>query len=154
MLGVLMVGYLAGRWDAEPAAAKAQEAAALSDDSAKRIQAVNDAMKAAAESLSAESRYVPATKSLNTYAILVGGLDVVADLESGRGVDPETFAALYAGDATDEVQQHLGKDENGQLTYKSNVVRLYSVSRLQRMLTQRKINTGELRANAAAAPQP
>jgi hypothetical protein len=146
-VGVLSVGYLLGRLDGlRVSEVVAQEPAiGPSEDTAKRIQTANDALKVAVEALKAESLYNPATKSLNTFAVMVGGVDAVADLESGRGVDPETFAGLYAGDETDDVQPHLGKDEQGRVTYKNKVVRLYPISRLQRLLAQRKIVTGEAR---------
>ena len=37
-----------------------------------------------------------ATSDVNYFSVSVGGIDVQRDLEEGRGVDPETFAALYA----------------------------------------------------------
>jgi hypothetical protein len=81
---------------------------------------------------------------MNTYAIMVGGVDALDDLESGRGVDPETFAALYAGDAIDEVAQHLSRDEDGRLTYKNRPLRIYPVSRLKKLHSQRLVITGEV----------
>lgn len=79
-------------------------------------------------------------------AVLAGGINAVDDLESGRGVDPETFAALYADEATEDVKLHLGKDEDGRLTYKNKVVRIYPISRLKKMQAQRLIITGEAKA--------
>ncbi|MEO1982765.1 MAG: hypothetical protein ABGZ24_19825, partial [Fuerstiella sp.] len=43
----------------------------------------------------------------NYFAVSVGGIDAIRDLEEGRGVDPETYAALYAGYARPEVAKHL-----------------------------------------------
>ena len=67
-----------------------------SPETAAKIKAADDALKAAMEALQNEnaSFYVPATKGLNALAITSGGVNAVEDLESGRGVDPETFAAL------------------------------------------------------------
>jgi hypothetical protein len=65
---------------------------------------------------------------------LTGGGSAKTDLEAGRGVDPETFAALYAGKALPEIQPLLGSDEQGRVTYNNEVVRMYSKSRLQKAL--------------------
>lgn len=151
--GLVAGGYLWGRWDATlsvGSTARAQESSAgPSEDVAKKIQAAYDALKQAAEGLKNESLYTPATKSLNTYAILSGGVNALEDLESGRGVDPETFAALYAGDAIEEVAQNLSKDEDGRLTYKNRVIRIYPISRLKKLHAQRLILTGEAQAPKA-----
>jgi len=129
-------------------AIRAQDAdmAGPSEETTKKIQLANDALKAATESLKNESLYVAATKPINVLGVLSGGINAVDDLESGRGVDPETFAALYADEATDDVKQHLGKDEDGRLTYKNKVVRIYPISRLKKMQAQRKVITGEAKA--------
>ncbi|MCH7688590.1 MAG: hypothetical protein IH899_18235 [Planctomycetes bacterium] len=87
--------------------------------------------------LQQENVYNSATKGLNSFLVSTGGGDAVADLESGRGVDPETFAALYADLATDEVAQHLAKDEEGRLTYKGKLVRIYPIARLKELFTKR-----------------
>lgn len=112
-------------------------------ESVKAITEAQTALQAAKTALAAEGRYNMATKSLNVTAIMSGGLDAVADLESGRGVDPETFAALYADDATDEIVAEIGKDEQGRLTYKGKVVRMYSVSRLKQLYQERIRFSGE-----------
>lgn len=110
---------------------------ALSEEAKTKVKAANEALLSAMTTLQAEQLYNPAIKGINAFAVTVGGIDAIADLESGRGVDPETFAGLYAGDAVDEVAQHLGRDEEGRLTYKNRVVRLYPISRLKRMLAER-----------------
>ena len=96
-----------------------------------RIRAAADAVAQAAESLSQEARYITATEGLNSFTVLSGGANAIDDLESGRGVDPVTFAALYADMAVPEVAEHLEKDAQGRLTYKGKVVRMYPVSRLR-----------------------
>jgi hypothetical protein len=96
-------------------------------------QAVAEAMKM----LQDEKRYVPAILGLNAFATTVGGVDAIADLESGQGVDPETFAGLYAGQAVPEVAEHLAHDSQGRITYKSRVVRLYNPSRLKQLFATR-----------------
>lgn len=120
-----------------------------SDEAQRKIQAAYDALKVALEGLKAESLYTPATKGVNVYAVLTGGVDAIADLESGRGVDPETFAALYSDLATDEVLPHLGHDSEGRLTYKNKLVRIYPVSRLKRLHAQRQLLTGEVLRTSA-----
>ena len=83
----------------------------------------------------------------------VGGIDVVRDLEEGRGVDPETFAALYAFEDQElpgtgrkervfkrfgvDVSQYLDTDENGRIRYKKKVVQLYSTERLNQLFNRR-----------------
>jgi hypothetical protein len=95
--------------------------------------------------LQEERRYVPAIQGLNSFATSVGGVDALADLESGRGVDPETFAGLVAGQAVAEVAEHLSHDAEGHLTYKNKVVRMYNASRLRQLFVHR----GDLGPGAA-----
>lgn len=151
---LIAFGYVLGRSDViQLPQVRAQDpSAGPSEETAKRIQEAYAALKVAMEALKQESRYTPATKSMNVYGILSGGLNAVEDLENGRGVDPETFAALYMNDATDEISQHLSRDEEGRLTYKNKVVRLYPVSRLQKQQAQRLVLTGEVKL-PANAPQ-
>ena len=138
--GLLALGILIGRSDALLPAAIAQDGAEvtpLSEEAANQIRSVNRALENARDELEREGRYVPATETLNAFLILSGGGDAVADLEAGNGVDPETFAALYAGQASPEVKQHLRVDEEGHLLYKNGVVRMYSKSRLKDLYDQR-----------------
>ncbi|MCP4783795.1 MAG: hypothetical protein GY903_19680 [Fuerstiella sp.] len=89
----------------------------------------------------------------NYFAVSVGGIDAIRDLEEGRGVDPETYAALYAGYAKPEVAKHLNlqktesttgalvlriKDADGRLRYKGTAVRLYSPTRLRSLFQRRE----------------
>jgi hypothetical protein len=154
MLIVFAVGYGLGRVDTGRSSALiAQEAVSgPTEETARKIQTANDALKAALEGLKNESLYNPATKGMNVTAVLAGGVDAIDDLESGRGVDPETFAALYADLAVDEVAQHLAKDVEGRLTYKNKLVRIYPVSRLKRLNTQRAILAGEIQKPRAENP--
>lgn len=128
-------GYFLGTQNAfQPSAVNAQGLAGAGMDEVEiAITEANDAIKKAADLLAADGRYVPASKMPNVTAVLSGGVDALNDLETGRGVDPETFAALYAEQATDEVAANLDKDELGRLTYKGKVVRLYSISRLKKL---------------------
>ena len=70
-------------------------------------------------------------------------MDAVADLDSGQGVDPVTFAGLYAGRAIQEVADHLSYDEEGRLLYKNKVVRMYSIERLKRLFAQQDLLAGK-----------
>ena len=74
---------------------------------------------------------------VNYFAASVGGVNAEKDLEEGRGVDPETFAALYAELASPKVAQHLDYDEQGRMRYKKNVIRIYSRDRLKLLFQQR-----------------
>ena len=103
------------------------------DSIKKSIEALNVTMGA----LQSEQRYTSAIQGVNSFAISVGGVDALSDLEDGRGVDPETYAALYAGFASDDIRPHLGEDENGRLTYKNKLVRMYSTGRLKRLFAAR-----------------
>jgi hypothetical protein len=151
-LGVVLfgLGYFAGTVQTDPVqAVHAQgsaDANAPSDAVGKEISTVYTALQSARDILSQEGRYVPATQTLNVSAIVAGGVDAVADLEAGRGVDPETFAALYADQASDDIRPEMGTDEHGRLTYKGKVIRMYSVSRLKQMYQERLRFTGETNA--------
>jgi len=160
LLGGLLVavGYVLGTCG--PFAARAQDdQAPPSDDAVKKIVEANDKLKAAVEALKLESRYESATKGINAYAVLVGGLNVKDDLESGHGVDPETFAALYTAaydlkklnlkddSLADWVEiAKLDYDAEGRLTYGGKVVRIFPVSKLKKLRAQRLVMIGEARA--------
>jgi hypothetical protein len=122
----------------------AQAAQPLSDETKTKIKAAADALKAAMDALVAESRYPDsAIKGTNSFTVLSGGGNSLADLQSGRGVDPETFAALYSGLASDQVIVDLGKDAEGKLTYKGRVVRMYPISAIRAAYLRRADITGE-----------
>jgi hypothetical protein len=78
-----------------------------------------------------------ASGGLNFFGASVGGIDAEKDLEEGRGVDPETFAGLYADMATPKIAEHLDYDELGRLRYKKNVIRIYSRERLKQLFQKR-----------------
>lgn len=94
-----------------------------------------------------------ATSDVNYFSVSVGGIDVLRDLEEGRGVDPETFAALYAFEDQElgatgkkerifkrfgvDISQHLDSDEQGRIRYKGKVVQLYSTERLNQLFARR-----------------
>ena len=140
VLGLIAFGYLLGvsqMFAPRPVEAQA-DSAAPSEESLKKLKEAFTALKIAAESLEQESKYVPATMMLNVFAVTAGGLNCVTDLEEGRGVDPETFAALHAGEAKPEVQEHLDYDEQGRLTYKGKVVRIYPKQRMKKIYHDRQ----------------
>ncbi len=150
--GLLAVGYFLGasgvlslpsslaQVTAEPDAAPVGP----SDDTLDKIKKANEALNEAMKGLQAEGLHVSGVQGINAFAITAGGVNTIQDLETGRGVDPETFAALYAGLASDEVAQHLGKDQDGRITYKNKVVRMYPISRLKRMYVERARMAGLL----------
>jgi hypothetical protein len=95
----------------------------------------------------------PAIIGVNYFAISVGGIDALRDLEEGRGVDPETLAGLLSGFARPEVAEHLNLKKisgiggevilkidaaDGRLRYKGTVVRLYSPARLAELYDRRE----------------
>ena len=135
---VFAAGYVAGtsQWTPTRAAAAfddATPAAAveLAEDTQSKIHNAKLALQDAMDALESEGRYTAITDGLNAFLILSGGGNAMEDLESGHGVDPETFAGLYAGQAIAEVDDHLARDDQNRLTYKGKVVRMYSQSRLE-----------------------
>lgn len=89
----------------------------------------------------------------NFFGVSVGGIDAIKDLEEGRGVDPETLAALYGGFAIPAVAKHLNLQKvrdaqgnmtlkinavDGRLRYKGAVVRLYSPEQLRELFDRRE----------------
>jgi hypothetical protein len=145
---IFAVGYAAGtsQWSLIRAAAAfddAQQAPAieLADETRSKIHEARLALQDAMGALESEGRYSAITDGLNAFLVLSGGGNAMEDLESGHGVDPETFAALYAGQAIPEVDDHLAKDDQGRLTYKGKVVRMYSQSRLEQSFSVRTLLT-------------
>ena len=138
-LSMLGVGYLLGSLGALDAGSlTAQEAdLSVSKDAAEKIRAADFALREASDALRSEGRYGAVTDGVNAFLVLSGGGDARADLENGTGVDPETFAALYAGQAIPDVADLLDRDEENRLTYNGQVVRMYSKARLQRLYAER-----------------
>lgn len=153
-MGLVVFGYLLGAtgvtgilsaWAQNDAADQpaAAQPGNLSDETQKKVHAAFVALKAAHEALETDSKYISATRGLNAFGILSGGLDAVTDLETGRGVDPETFAALYADQATDEVKTKLTRDDQGRLLYNGKLVQMYAISRLKTAFAARSALSGE-----------
>lgn len=132
--GLVAVGYLLGSANLlTPAGLFAQdkEASRVSEDSRNKIDAARRALKAAEESLITDGVHNPITKGVNPVAVLAGGLDARRDLEAGLGVDPGTFAALYADLAIDEIAEKLDRDAEGRLTYNKRVIQMYPISSIK-----------------------
>jgi hypothetical protein len=135
--GAQVPGAQPGDPAAQPEAESTSEP--LKEETAEKVKAASDALRAAMRALEEDGRYVPAVNGLNSFAVTVGGVDAIRDLESDGAVDPETFALLYAEQATDDVAQNIGRDKQGRLTYKNKVIRIYSVARLRQLLTNREL---------------
>jgi hypothetical protein len=135
--GLVLFGYVLGSLQFDtPSMLKAQSEP-LPNAIRERLRETDRVLSETMQVLADEKRYVPAIQGLNAFATSAGGVDAVADLESGQGVDPETFAGLYAGQALAEVAEHIGRDAEGHLTYKNKVVRIYSAMRLRELFTAR-----------------
>lgn len=144
-LSLLATGYLLGTAGTlTPVTAQAQQPNAdLTEETVDKIKAAHDALTSAMTALEAEGKYTSVTTTINSFGITVGGIDAKADLASGRGVDPVTFAALYAGKGIEEIQDDLGKDSENRLTYKNKLIRIYPISTLKRLLEKRAALVGE-----------
>jgi hypothetical protein len=123
-----------------PSSIEATQDAALdqvSNDTLKAYKKVTKAIKELNNLYEASGQSKSVFEGVNYFAASVGGINAERDLEEGRGVDPETFAAIYAGAASREIKENLDADELGRLRYKKNVIRLYSQERLQMMFKLR-----------------
>ncbi len=149
---LVAVGFLLGSAQVFRPLQAQPDASAPSDDAVKKIREAYGSLKGAAAQLTLESRYTSITKDVNAYSVLVGGINVKDDLESGHGVDPDTFAALNL--AVYEMKKNNAKDDSladwvdinlfgydngGHLTYRNKVVRIYSISRMRRLNAQRLV---------------
>lgn len=159
LLTVFVLGYSLGRTNWTPLTSvawgqedetdkekKKEEAALLAGLSAEtqaKIKAAHDALNVAAEALKGENRYGTATNGVNAFAVLSGGVNALQDLDAGAGVDPETFAAIYAGLASDEVKGKLQRDSaTNKYTYNGKLIQLYPVSHLKRLYLIRQRLSG------------
>ncbi|MFK7820133.1 MAG: hypothetical protein AB8G99_15535 [Planctomycetaceae bacterium] len=139
-LGLLTVGYVLGAvFHPAPNMLHAQAASqtGLERETLVNFQLMHQKMSEVVAELEGEAKYTSGVDGTNAFAASVGGVDALKDLEENRGVDPETFGALYAGRASPEVFPHLGTDENGRVTYKDKVVRMYSRERLRKLYSRR-----------------
>lgn len=120
-----------------------QNSGAPSEETEDKIRRGVKLLADAQSGLEQENFMRTATKGVNTFAVSCGGVNALEDLEAGNGVDPETFAGLYAGLAKPDVATHLGRDDQGRITYKNKIVRMYAVSRLKKLFAARLKYSGE-----------
>jgi len=136
-MGVLSLGYIAGATGLSTSGtASAQDEAATGKPSIKLGAAIT-ALSEAADSLKADGHYDAITQGVNSFLVLSGGGNARADLESGGGVDPETYGALYAGLVIPELADQITKDDSGKLVFNGQVIQMYSRSKLQRVYANR-----------------
>ena len=136
--------FAVGRWSGDaglPTAVAQQEP--LDEAIVGRMKIGFEELRRAQLALEQTGRYRPAANGVNAFVTLAGGYDVLASLENGRGVDPETYAALEAGYAPQAVLGELGRDASGRLTYKKNLVRLLSHETLKELYRRRSDVLGE-----------
>lgn len=138
-LAMLMLGYCCGSGSLPGSASLvAQDAEeGLSEGTASKVQAAHESLKAAMDALQQDGKYEALTESPNAFLVLSGGGNATEDLQSGQGVDPETFAALYARRVKPEVLDALTTDEQGRLLHNDQLVRLYSRTRLEKVFAER-----------------
>ena len=137
ILSLIGLGYVLGASGLGGPAAAQEQITGEPDEKTQKIRAAHEALAAAQSYLQAQDLYVPAVEGLNSFAVTAGGLNAVDDLESGRGVDPETFAALYAGRAVPEVKANITFDDQDRLLYKNKLVQVYPISRLKALFEER-----------------
>lgn len=144
----LAAAFVVGRLTDGPApptaaAAQVQDQDPIEEAIAVRIKDGFEGLRRAQVALEQSGRYVPAANGVNAFVTLAGGFDVLNSLETGRGVDPETYAALEAGFAPQAVLSELGRDASGRLTYKDELVRLLPRETLRAMYLRRAQVLGE-----------
>jgi hypothetical protein len=142
MAGLLLAGggFLAGQLTAGHANllnAQQDDSARYGLDVLQAYRQLNKAGRELSSLLTAGGNLTSVTTAANYFGVSVGGVNAEQDLEEGRGVDPETFAALYADLATPRIAEHLDYDEQGRLRYKKTVIRLYSRERLRALFNER-----------------
>jgi hypothetical protein len=137
-LGVLAAGYFLGV--SQPGFgvnANAQDAPASSSKPNPKLAAAIQSLSEAADALKTDGLYEPITTGTNAFLVLSGGGNAKADLESGNGVDPETYGALYAGLALPELQDQITRGDDGRLMFNGQVIQMYSKNKLQRVYASR-----------------
>lgn len=155
-VALFAAGFVCGHLDsAFPTTLNAQldEPTAMTPDGLVAYQKARKAVSDLNDTFIAAGFTTAATSDVNYFSVSVGGIDVMRDLEEGRGVDPETFAALYAFEDQElgatgktervfkrfgvDVSQHLDSDERGRIRYKGKVVQMYSTERLNQLFKRR-----------------
>lgn len=135
-------GYFCGTFNAGGAVPLAavpdqESAASFSRDTLVAYKSFVKGSRDLSDSLSGENLNQPAMPGVNYFALSVGGIDAVRELEEGRGVDPETFAAVYADRANPELSQYIDTDPEGRKRFKGTVIRMYSQERLKELFQRR-----------------
>jgi hypothetical protein len=102
-----------------------------------KIKIAHQALNEAADALKTENRYDAVTSGTNAFLVLAGGGNAREDLNGSNGVDPETFAALYADKAIPEIKDQLSFDDQKRLTFNGKVIQMYSKSRLSQVYAER-----------------
>ena len=155
-VALFAVGFVCGHLDsAFPSTLIAQQEvpSQLTPDALVAYQKARKAVSDLNDTFIAAGFSTAAASDVNYFSVSVGGIDVMRDLEEGRGVDPETFAALYAFEDQElgatgkterifkrfgvDVSQHLDSDDHGRIRYKGKVVQLYSTDRLNQLFKRR-----------------
>ncbi len=140
-LVLFAMGFAYGTLSSQtPELLKAQDetnAVEISKDVLETYKKTHKAVRELSNLFVAGGQSTSAFGGLNYFATSVGGIDAERDLEEGRGVDPETFAALYADIASPKIAEHLDFDEQGRLRYKKNVIRIYARDRLKQLFQKR-----------------
>jgi|TARA_B100001750_G_C15315772_1_gene499608 hypothetical protein len=141
-LCLLAIGYLigsngsfTGTVSAQPV--QQQAGSGLSEETQQKVETALRALNAAMDALIEEKQYVPAIEGLNAFAVTTVAGDMIAELEAGRGVDPETYAGIYAGLAIDKVKEKLERDDQGRITFDGKLVRMYPLSKLKQLYSNR-----------------
>lgn len=130
--------FLSPSAQAQAVPAQQETESGFSEETDQKITNALRAVKSAMDALIEEKHYVPAITGLNTFAVTSGGGDIILALEEGHGVDPETYAGLYAGMAIEEIRDKLEEDEAGRLTYNGKVIKMYPKSYLRKLYMQRE----------------
>ncbi len=133
-------GYAVGTFSGQlslPLQAQQEDVAQYSQDVLQAYQKAHKSVREVTNLFVASGQSTSASGGLNFFGASVGGINAEQDLEEGRGVDPETFAGLYADMATPKIAEHLDYDELGRLRYKKNVIRIYSRDRLKQLFQKR-----------------
>ena len=138
---VFLAGYAScsflGQQPEQVRASQEDQNPQLSKDILESYRKSNKAIRELNNLFVAGGQSTAAFSGINYFAASVGGVDAEKDLEEGRGVDPETFAALYAGLATPKIAENMDFDELGRLRYKKVIIRMYSQNRLKQLFLQR-----------------
>lgn len=155
-LALFVLGFVCGHLDSalpSTLTASQDEPVQLSRDALEAYNKVRKTVSEMNDTFIAAGLSTSAMSDVNYFSVSVGGIDILRDLEEGRGVDPETFAALYSFEDQNlgatgktqrifkqfgvDVSQHLDSDVHGRVRYKGKVVQMYSTERLNQLFKRR-----------------